>query len=100
MVNASTLFKIRPTTSLYQLRDSAVGPTEFESKCGGKVCTCLLVSCHYIDVTADMKMRMCLIGGIIILLIVIIVPAGMFNTPLGETNPLLILLTIVVATHK
>jgi hypothetical protein len=28
---------------------------------------------------ADMKMRMCLIGGIIILLIVIIVPAGMYS---------------------
>src|ERR1700709_884154 len=27
----------------------------------------------------DMKMRMCLLGGIIILLIVIIVPAGMFS---------------------
>lgn len=29
----------------------------------------------------DMKMRMCLIGGIAILLIVIIVPSGMFLTP-------------------
>lgn len=30
----------------------------------------------FTNVSADMKMRMCLIGGIIILLIVIIVPAG------------------------
>ena len=28
----------------------------------------------------DMKMRMCLIAGIIILLLVIIIPAGMFGT--------------------
>jgi vesicle-associated membrane protein 4 len=30
----------------------------------------------FTNVSADMKMRMCLIGGIVILLIVIIVPAG------------------------
>lgn len=77
MVNASTLSKIRPTTSLYQLKDSAVVPTEFASKCGGKVCTCSWASCHCTDVTADMKMRMCLIGGIVILIIVIVVPSGM-----------------------
>ena len=77
MVNASTLFKIRPTTSLYQLKDSAVVPTEFASKCGGKVCIYPLASCHFTEIPTDMKMRMCLIGGIVILLIVIIVPAGM-----------------------
>jgi hypothetical protein len=77
VVNASTLSKIRPTISLYQLKDSAVVPTEFASKCGGKVCTCSSASCHYTDAAADMKMRMCLIGGIVILLIVIIVPTGM-----------------------
>jgi vesicle-associated membrane protein 4 len=37
----------------------------------------ITTSRHSTNMMADMKMRMCLIGGIIILLIVIIVPAGM-----------------------
>jgi hypothetical protein len=46
----------------------------------------------------DMKMRMCLIGGIIILLIVIIVPAGMYSNlqDNNATNHSI----VVVATHK
>ena len=79
MVNVSTPSKTRPTTSPYQLKDSVGAPTEFESRCGGKVSQIY----HYTlsletNSSTDMKMRMCLIAGIIILLIVIIVPAGMF----------------------
>ncbi|VDB87673.1 Bgt-1485 [Blumeria graminis f. sp. tritici] len=44
----------------------------------------------------DMKMRMCLIGGIVILLIVIIVPAGMN----GKVYPAKISLTKIVVTSK
>jgi hypothetical protein len=76
-----------------------VVPTEFVSKCGGKVCTSSTASCHCTNIMADMKMRMCLIGGIIILLIVIIVPTGMQMPSLlvnNYTNPFI----IVVATHK
>jgi hypothetical protein len=97
-VNASIPSKIRPTISLYQLRDSAVVPTEFASRCGGRVCIYSQGSCYSTNTMADMKMRMCLIGGIIILLIVIIVPAGMYSNlqDNNATNHSI----VVVATHK
>lgn len=41
----------------------------------------------------DMKMRMCLIGGIVILLIVIIVPSGMFLTPRQQCDGRIEMLT-------
>ncbi|KAK5229513.1 Vesicle membrane receptor protein (v-SNARE) [Exophiala xenobiotica] len=46
----------------------------------------------------DMKMRMCLIVGIIVLLIVIIVPAGML-TDFRLQNHLLILRPVVATRH-
>ncbi len=77
VVNDLTPSKIRPTISLYQLKVSAAVQTEFASKCGGRVCTPSQDSFILTNSLEDMKMRMCLIGGVIILLIVIIVPTGM-----------------------
>jgi hypothetical protein len=76
VVNDSTPYKTRQTTWLYQLKDSAVVQTEFASRCGGKVIKSYQLNWPNADILIDMKMRMCLIAGIIILLIVIIVPAG------------------------
>lgn len=47
----------------------------------------------------DMKMRMCLIIGIIILLVIIIVPAGMLPFPLRSAHGRLTDSNLVVATR-
>jgi len=49
----------------------------------------------------DMKMRMCLIIGIIILLVIIIVPTGRFPPTLNMLSPgITDLYSIVIATSK